>query len=442
MAVKLACALACALALPLCAVGQAAEEKPGAEVTLTGSILCQRACVPPPWDCSPTGDHSVVLFALDGNPRIRAEVDRIMKDCWPDDALNCAQAQKLQSEFTASLKYYLSPSPLVNDYHKKVEYPALAVSVTGTASERDGKRWIEVSKIEPAKLHYPAKMLAPDVPFVKPPGETLTLKVADTMTLKCIKLPAGKYLRGSPLYEQPRWQDEFPHEVTLTKSFYLAEIPVTQAMFEAVVGVNPSKRTPRPYTQARGPEFNERFRHAKPDVGPDFAVENATYAEIQQFCEVLSKRNGVTVRLPTEGEWEYAARVGTSGPCFTEKYLAQRSYLGDTEGRCEPVKRHQPNAWGLYDMVHTGWELVSDYKADNVREKQVDPKGPPREGAADHGTGPLRRTKGGAYYGDTHLNLHGACDEAGNNEEGIMIFRVAVDVPPAAALPPMRGVRP
>ena len=91
---------------------------------------------------------------------------------------------------------------------------------------------------------------------------------------------------------------------------------------------------------------------------------------------------------------------------------------------------------GLYDMVHTGWELVSDYKADNIRENQVDPQGPPREGAADHGTGPLRRTKGGAYYGDTHLNLHGACDEAGDNEEGIMIFRVAVDAEPAAAATP------
>ncbi len=199
-------------------------------------------------------------------------------------------------------------------------------------------------------------------------------------------------------------------------------------MFEAVTGVNPSKRTPRPYSEPRGAEFNERFRHKVPDDGPDYAVENATWDEIQRFCEALSKKNSVHVRIPTEAEWEWAARVGTSGPCFTEKYLAQRSFLGDTEGRCEPVKRHAPNAWGLYDMVHTGWELVSDYKDDNIREDSVDPTGPTREKAANHGTGPLRRTKGGAYYGDTHLNLHGACDEAGNNEEGIMIFRVAVDV--------------
>ena len=416
-------------------VGRAADDKAATsspEITITGSMLCQRACVPPTWDCSPTGDHTLVLFALDGTPEIEAELASIMKECWPGDALDCDQAVKLSAEFDRRLKYYLAPSPLVDSYHEKVEYPALAMSVTGVVSERDGKKWIDVSRIEPAKLTYPAKMLAPDTPLVTPDEEPLLLDVTDTITLKCIKLPSGRFLRGSPLYEQPRWQDEFPHEVVLTKSFYLSEIPVTQAMFEAVVGTNPSKRTPRPYTQPRGPEFNERFRHAEPDDGPDFAVENATWAEIQQFCEALSKRNGVSVRLPTDAEWEYAARVGTSGPCFTEKYLAQRSFIGDTEGRCEPVKRHQPNAWGTYDMVHSGWELVRDYKADNVRENQVDPQGPPREGAADHGTGPLRRTKGGAYYGDTHLNLHGACDEAGNCEEGIMIFRIAVEVEPSA----------
>jgi formylglycine-generating enzyme required for sulfatase activity len=422
--------IACALALVVLGLARAAEEK-NVEVTLTGSMLCQRACVPPTWDCSPTGDHSLVLFALDGTPEIKAELARIMKEDWPGDTLDCDQAMKLSRDFDAHLKYFLSPSPLVDSYHREVEYPARPVAVTGTVSERDGKKWITVSKIEPAKLTYPAKMLAPDKPLVPPDPKPLVLKVTDKLELKCVKLPPGRFLRGSPLYEQPRWQDEFPHEVTLTKAFYLSEIPITQAMFEAVVGVNPSKRTPCPYTEPRGAEFNERFRHKQPDEGPDYAVENATWEEIQKFCDELSKRNHVKVRLPTEAEWEYAARVGTSGPCFTEKYLTQRSYLGDTEGRCEPVKRHAPNVWGLYDMVHTGWELVSDHKADNVREKQVDPIGPPRESAADHGTGPLRRTKGGAYYGDTHLNLHGACDEAGNNEEGIMIFRVAVDVPPA-----------
>ena len=70
---------------------------------------------------------------------------------------------------------------------------------------------------------------------------------------------------------------------------------------------------------------------------------------------------------------------------------------------------------------------MSDYKKDNIRLKAIDPKGPSRGDAADHGTGPLRRTKGGAYYEDLHINMHGACDEQGDNEEGLMIFRVVVE---------------
>jgi hypothetical protein len=78
-------------------------------------------------------------------------------------------------------------------------------------------------------------------------------------------------------------------------------------------------------------------------------------------------------------------------------------------------------------MVKSGWEMVSDYKLDKVREKQVDPKGLSRAEVADHGGGPLRRTKGGAYYEDTHMNLHGACTENGDNEAGLMIYRVVVE---------------
>jgi hypothetical protein len=227
----LACAVVLCVVTPvLPGFGQAADAKavPVATatgrsgVTITGSVLCQRACVPPTWDCTPTGDHTLVLFALDGTPEIKAELDRIMKECWPGHALDCDQAQKTLDEFNRQLKYYLAPSPLVDQYHREVEYPSRAFSVSGTVSERDGKRWIDVSKIEPAKLTFPAKMLVPDQPFVMPDQEPLLLRITDTITLECIKLPPGRYLRGSPLYEHPRWQDEFPHEVVLTKSFYLS----------------------------------------------------------------------------------------------------------------------------------------------------------------------------------------------------------------------------
>jgi len=398
---------------------------PGPRITVTGPVMCARQCYLKrgPYDGCP----HLAVFALGGTAKVQREFDDVMEKFYPDKGLDADEAARLLEQFDERLKYYIVPSPLANKDHKEHDYPSRIVSVTGTFFERDGKKWIAASRIEPAKVTYPAKMLAPDRPFVAPDAKPLILKVTDTLTLKCVRLPPGRYLRGSPFYEHPRWQDEYPHEVVLTRPVYISESPVTQAMFEAVVGRNPSKKTPGAWKIARDPAFRERFRHAKPDDGPDFAVENATWAGIQLFCKKLSARNGRTVRVPTEAEWEYAARVGTSSPCFTEKYKDPRSFVADTEGRCEPVKRHKPNAWGLYDMVKSGWELVSDYKLDNVREKQVDPKGPPRRAAANHGSGPLRRTKGGSYYGDTHVNLHGACDEDGNNEEGLMIFRVVVE---------------
>jgi len=397
----------------------------GRQVTLTGPAMCARQCYlkQGAFDGCPFD----AIYAMDGNPEIKAQFDDVIDKFCPERGLDCDQAEKLLQVFDERLKYYIVPGPLTNPEHTELDYPIRAWSVTGTVFEQDGKKWIAPTKIEPAKITYPARMLAPDKPFVMPDKEELVLKVTDAMTLKFIKIPAGRYLRGSPFYELLRYQDEYPHEVVLTKPFYMSEIPITQAMFEAVTGKNPSKKVARPWKQQSDPGFPERYRHAKPDEGPDFAVENADYADIQKFCQVLSEKNGRKVRLPTEGEWEWAARVGMSGPCFHEKYLEQRSYVADGEGRCEPVKRHKPNAWGLYDMVKSGWELVSDYKLDNVREKQIDPQGPSRQAAANHGSGPLRRTKGGAYYDDTHLNLHGACDEGGVNEEGLMIFRVAVD---------------
>jgi len=397
----------------------------GTQVTIKGPAMCARQCYLKQGAFD--GCPYVAMYAIDGPPEIKAQFDDVIDKFCPERGLDADQAAKLLQVFDERLKYYLVPGPLVNPGHSEIDYPSHVWSVTGTVFEQDGKKWIAPSKIEDAKITYPARMLVPDKPFVMPEKEPLILKVTDTMTLKCIKIPPGRYMRGSPFYEHPRWQDEYPHEVVLTKPFYMAETPITQAMFEAVVGTNPSKKTARPWKQYSDPGFAERFRHKQPDDGPDFAVENATWAEIQKFCQALSEKNGRKVRVPAEGEWEYAARVGMSGPCFHEKYIEQRSYVADGEGRCEPVKRHKPNAWGLYDMVKSGWELVSDYKLDNVREKQVDPQGPSRQAAANHGSGPLRRTKGGSYYDDTHLNLHGACDESGNNEEGLMIFRVVVE---------------
>jgi formylglycine-generating enzyme required for sulfatase activity len=147
----------------------------------------------------------------------------------------------------------------------------------------------------------------------------------------------------------PRHLEEYPHVVTLTKPFYISEIPITQEIYGAVMGANPS-----------------------PHKDPQLPVEDVCCALIHQFCRILSERNHCKVRLPTDAEWEYAARVGTSNPAFPEKYADQNSFVPGKRVPL-PVKSKKPNAWGLYDMPSGWWEFVADQWRYNGPDAEVDP---------------------------------------------------------------------
>lgn len=400
-------------------VGRAVEAdsvRPVHEVTIKGNVVCNRATMPTPWDgVSQGSEHIPVVFAVEGTPEIEATVADLMDTCWPSEGLDVEAAQKLLEEWGRRLAYWLAPGPLTDEIHTEAEWGSQVLALSGVLYEKDGRKWIAVSRYEQTSIDYPAKMLAPDKPFAMPDEEPLVLKVNDTLTLKCVPVPAGRLLQGSPFYQQ-RYQDEFPHEVVLTKPFYMSETPVTQEMFGAVMGKNPSD-----------------------NVGPQFPVERATWPDILEFCRILSEANGRTVRLPTDAEWEYAARVGTSNPCFTEKYAGEISAAGVKENP-HPVKTMGPNAWGLYDMLCGGWHITADYKADNVREKQVDQKGPPfGDATIQMGSGgPMHKSRGGYHYSFIRPNMHGAVGEDGSIwEGGVPIFRIVVEVEPSAQAAPV-----
>jgi len=325
------------------------------EVTLKGSMVCNGACIPKP----KAEDHVMVVFAIDGTPEVRAEVEKIMKDLYPDRGLDADAAVKVMDAFSARLKYFISPgSPALADEKKRPTHycmPARASAVTGTLSEKDGKKWILATKIVRARLKYPEKMLMPDKPFVMPDKKPVVLKITDALTLKCVYIPPGKFLMGTPYYTWPYFQEEYPHVVTLTKGFYMSEVPVTQDVYEAIMGENPSKQK-----------------------GARIPVQDPKFADMDKFCQIVSERTGRKVRLPTDAEWEYAARVGTSNPGFQEKYTDQNS--GGDKGFKEvlPVKSKKPNPWGLYDMVSCWWEITGERAMYNVRHTEVDPKYPPR----------------------------------------------------------------
>jgi hypothetical protein len=316
----------------------------GGEVTIKGNILSNVH----------TGEKekSVFLIAYDGTPQIKAEFEKIMAEFYPDKGLDAEAAVRLQEQFMTRLRYDVD-GPLVEKLWKDAQWTVRSVmAVTGAASEKDGRKRITASQCEGTSFAFPTRMLAPDKPLVTPDKEPLVLKIGDGLTLKCVYVPPGKFLMGEPYYQCPHWQEDPPHLVTLTKPCYMAEHPVTQEIYEAVMGVNPS---------------------AVKD--PKLPVSHVDCAAMYKFCRLLSEKTGRKVRVPTAAEWEYAARVGTSNPTFPERYAAQNSNATDKYGGGPlPVKSKAPNAWGFYDMHSGWWERVSDGTGVLDRQGVVDPR--------------------------------------------------------------------
>jgi len=168
--------------------------------------------------------------------------------------------------------------------------------------------------------------------------------VVDAVEYRMRWIPAGEFWMGSPVTEEGRYRDEGPrHRVRLSKGFWLGETPVTQGLWEAVMGANPS-----------------RFKGEA-----ERPVEQVRWEDAQGFIAALEKlAPGLGVRLPSEAEWEYACRAGTEGPTYAgagEAVLeAIAWWRGNSGGMTHPVRMKKPNAWGLHDMLGNVWEWCSD----------------------------------------------------------------------------------
>jgi len=178
-------------------------------------------------------------------------------------------------------------------------------------------------------------------------------------------VPPGRFLLGSPVEEDYRDDDEARHPVTITAGFWIGVGPVTQGQWRAVMGNNPSAFS-RDGTQS------DRVRNVPDDALARFPVESVTWDDVPRFRERAGQLLGRAVRLPTEAEWEYAARAGTTtpfpfGPTLngvaancdgTTPYGTKRP--GPYRGRPTPVGSYPPNAWGLVDAIGNVGEWVRD----------------------------------------------------------------------------------
>ena len=206
-------------------------------------------------------------------------------------------------------------------------------------------------------------------------SEIVLESITNSIGMKLVLIPAGTFTMGSPVGEVGRISSEMQHEVTLSKSYYLGAFEVTQNEYERVMGNNPSK-----------------------SKGAKNPVEMVSWDEAVSFCKKLSempmeKAAGREYRLPTEAEWEYACRAGsTTSYSFgdTAESLGEYAWIFENAGKgTHPVGEKKPNRWGLYDMHGNVWEWCQDWYGPYPSGASTDPKGPSR--------GTYRVRRGGSW---------------------------------------------
>jgi formylglycine-generating enzyme required for sulfatase activity len=210
-----------------------------------------------------------------------------------------------------------------------------------------------------------------------------------------VLVQAGTFTMGSPASESERGNDETQHQVTISRSFYLGKYPVTQLEYRKVLKTNPS-------------EFK----------GGNLPVETVTWYDAVKYCNARSRKeglspaytvNGETIswnrnasgyRLPTEAEWEYACRAGTTTRYYTGNsadaaFKAAAWYDENSRNKTHPVGEKSPNAWGICDMMGNVWEWCWDWYGDYASGAQTNPAG------AASGSG--RVFRGGSWYNSASI---------------------------------------
>jgi formylglycine-generating enzyme required for sulfatase activity len=214
----------------------------------------------------------------------------------------------------------------------------------------------------------------------KTPAAILPSNFTNSVSIEFVQIPAGEFDMGSPQKEAGRDDDEGPvHRVKIANAFYMSKYEITQKQWHDVMGSNVSF-----------------FK------GDNLPVEQVSWNEAQEFISRLNEKEGIDkYRLPSEAEWEYAARAGNTTRYYfgddASKLDEYEWFIGNSEFKTHGAGQKKSNPWGLYDMHGNVWEWVQDvYHVSYV--------GAPTDGSAWEGNGTHRIIRGGSFdYAAVHL---------------------------------------
>ena len=188
-------------------------------------------------------------------------------------------------------------------------------------------------------------------------GDNISIPVKDGISIEMVRVEAGTFTMGATPEMKDPWDDEKPaHQVTLTNDYYIGKYEVTQTLWQAVMGNNPSN-----------------FK------GDNLPVERVSWYDCQEFISKLNSITGKTFRLPTEAEWEYAARGGKKSRGYQYSGSSNISdvawYTDNSGSKTHAVGSKQANELGIYDMAGNVWEWCQDWHEEYTGSSQINPTG-------------------------------------------------------------------
>ncbi|MCL2061400.1 MAG: SUMF1/EgtB/PvdO family nonheme iron enzyme [Firmicutes bacterium] len=254
---------------------------------------------------------------------------------------------------------------------------ALTAEINQPLSARVNTQSAVAQVLVKAKKDLPQTVAAPQIPVAVQKSVPFNANAAPSFAMQLVT--AGTFTMGTNDFTAN--SEETPAcSVTLTCDYYIGVYPVTQQQWIDIMGSNPSKY---------GPKFSGEFA--------SHPVENVSYLEVQEFIAKLNAQTGLSFRLPTEAEWEYAARGGSLSKGY--KYAGSDEendvlwHTSNSRSGTKPVGRKLANEIDLYDCNGNVYEWINDYYSDYTAESKTDPRGP--EIPPD---GDLRVIRGGSVY--------------------------------------------